>query len=359
MLAGAARAAHDRGYETTICFSEVARGRAWLDELGGLADIRFITSSGTRAALRQLKPILDQTSGHPTVLHTHFGNFDVAAALLGLQRRRTAVLWHAHSASNRRIRLRSKTYGTVFGHIVDAVLCVSAEIYQEALERGYPRGKLRQLPNAIDLTRFGPITHSERIAARRKLGLSPSARVVLHLGWDWHRKGGDLLLAAADLMISEPDLAFLTVVGEGTDEAPRDRFDGHPNVHPLPPHGAVNELYAAADVFLNCSRAEGMPYSLLEALARGLLVVATDLPVARGLLDELPGARVVAPDPIAISTALREVFALTPEQRSDHASASRTRVATSYALDQWSQRLVDLYEEALNGSVARESTELA
>lgn len=349
MLAAAARAARDRGYETTICFSEVARDRPWLGELSGLADIRFIESSGIRSDLQQIKRILDETRGRPTILHTHFGRFNVPAALLRLQRRRTVVLWHAHSAIDRPIRLRSKAYGAVFGRVVDGILCVSPEIYEEGLRRSFPAAKLSQLPNAIDLGRFTPITPDERAAARLELGLSGSARVILHFGWAWHRKGGDLVLAAADQML-ESELKFITVLGEGPDRAPDEQFERHPTVMPIPPHGNPNQLYAAADVFLNCSRAEGMPYALLEALARGLPVVATDLPVQREVLDQLPGARVVSPEPAAIATALGEVLALSGPERSRHAIAAGARVGSSYSLVPWAQRLVDLYDEALNGA---------
>jgi len=348
MLASVARAARDYGYETTICFSEVAQGRPWLGEVSDLADIRFFKPSGTRTDLLRLREILDETSGQPTVLHTHFGMWNEPAALLGLQRRHTAVLWHAHSASARRNRLRSKAYGAVFGRLVNGILCVSPEIYEDALARCVPPRKLRQLPNAVDLERFGPVAPGERDAARRRLGLSSDARIVLHFGWDWHRKGGDLLLAAADRMASsEPEVEFLTVLGETTGEALRDLLERHPTVRSLAPHARVNELYASADVFLNCSRAEGMPYSVLEALARGLPVVATDLPGQRDVLDGLRGAEVVSPESAAIATALREVLGLAPAERAEHASAARARVAASYGLGPWSSTLVALYAEAL------------
>jgi glycosyltransferase involved in cell wall biosynthesis len=349
MLAAAARAAHACGYETTICFSEVARDRPWLDDLSDLAEIRFIESSGARAHARQLKQIVDERKGRPTILHTHFGMFDIPSALVRLQRRRTGLLWHLHSGTTRRIRLRSKVYGAVFGRIANVIICVSSEIYEGALARRFPQGKLRRLPNAIDLARFGPVTPGERAAARRRLGLSSEARVVLHFAWNWDIKGGDHLLAAADLMTSEPEVAFLTVVGESSGDAPRDLIERHPTVRALAPRADVNELYAAADVFLNCSKTEGMPYAVLEALSRGLPVVATDLPVLHDVLDGLPGARVVPPDPKAISTALNQALAFTPAERADHATAARARVAASYALDPWSRRLVALYAEALNG----------
>jgi glycosyltransferase involved in cell wall biosynthesis len=360
MLVAAAMAARSRGYETTICFSEIAHDRPWLDELSDLADVRFIDSSGPRATMPQLKQILDETKGQPTILHTHFGAFDESAALVGLGRADTAVLWHAHSAGPRAIRLRSKAHGAIFGRMVDGVLCVSPEIYEEGLRRRIPPDKLLQLPNAIDLARFSAIAPAERAAARRELGLSDTAEVVLHFGWDWRRKGGDLMLATAELMtdhepdasgelMANPEPIFLTVLGEGSERAPDELFSGRPAVRALAP-GEARELYAAADVFLNCSRAEGMPYALLEALARGLLVVATDLPVQREMLDGLIGARVVAPEPGEIAAGLHEVLALPLEQRREHASAGRARVASSHALEPWSQRLVDLYDKALSHS---------
>jgi glycosyltransferase involved in cell wall biosynthesis len=349
MLAAAARAARERGYATTICFSEVARARPWLEELDGLAEIRFIEPSGTWADMRALgRFVAETTHGRPTVLHTHFGTFDVPAALLRARRRRTAVLWHAHSGRHRTIRLRTKAYGAVFGRLVDAIVCVSREMYEAAPAQGFPRGTLRLLPNAIELARFDPVTAEERAAARLQLDLPQDARVVLHFAWNWEIKGGDRLVAAADLMSSEPGLAFLTVVNESPGDAPVDVLERHQTVRPLAPRGNVNELYAAADALLNCSRAEGgIPYAVLEALARGLLVVATDPPVQRDVLDGLPGARAVAPTPQAISEALRELLAFSSAERAGHAAAARERVASMYSLEPWAQQLVDLYDEAL------------
>jgi glycosyltransferase involved in cell wall biosynthesis len=350
MLAAATQAARERGYETTICLSDVAQDRPWLKELRDLAEITFVKPSGVRGDMRQLKRILDEAKACPTVLHTHFGTFDIPAALLRLRRRRTAVLWHAHSAHHRRIRLRSKVYGAVFGRIVDGMICVSREMYEAAPARRFPRAKLRLLPNAIDLSRFVPVTPDERAAARQQLGLSPEARVVLHFAWNWIIKGGDRLLATADLMAAYPDFVCLTVVSENPDDVPRDLHERHPRVRPLAPRGNVNELYGAADVLLNCSETEGgIPYAVLEALARGLSVVATAPPVQRDVLDGLPGARVVSPEPTEIATALQDILAFTPAERVKHAVAARARVAASYALDQWSERLVDLYEDALDG----------
>jgi glycosyltransferase involved in cell wall biosynthesis len=339
MLRAAASAARSAGLRTTVCFSEVARGRGWLGEFDELASVRFIERGGMRAQADQLASVIAAGNGHPTVVHTHFGTFDVPAAVVRVKRRNTAVVWHSHSARDYPVRLRGKAYGAVLGRMVNATICVSPEIYADLLARAFPPARLVQMANAIDVERFGPVGVDERAVARRALGIADSDRVVLHFAWNWRIKGGDRLLAVADLLSGE-GVRFLTVVGE---DAPLELLKGAAGVRPLEPRGDVSSLYAAADVFLNCSRTEGMPYAVLEALSRGLPVVATDLPVQRDVLGGLPGARIVPAQLPGIAAGLRELLAFTPEQRADHAYAARARVIESYALDGWAKRLTELY----------------
>lgn len=346
MLASVARAARDRGFDTTVCFSAVARGRPWLNELDSLAPIRFIEPAGTRAALRRLRQIAHEHPGSPTVLHSHFGTFDLPAALLGVARRRTAVLSHAHSANPRPIRLRSRAYGAVVGRMVDATICVSRDIYADARARAFPTGHLIYMPNAVDVERFSPITPAERRAARHALGVPEEARLVLHFGWDWAVKGGDRFLAVAKLLENRADTVFMTVTEDPAFAAAHEKVKAT-NMVAVGPRESITELYAAADVFVNCSPAEGMPYAILEALARGVPVVATDLPVAHEVLDGLAAARIVAPAASDIARAVEDLLTLDDPGRRAGATTARARVEDGYALKSWAQSLVDLYTERI------------
>lgn len=347
MLRAAAKVARSAGLRTTVCFSAVARGRSWLEEFDDLAEVRFIRPGGTLEQARQLASVVGAGNGDPTVVHTHFGTFDVPAAVVRVRRRHTAVVWHSHSARDYPVRLRGMAYGAVLGRVVNATICVSPEIYEDLLARRFPPSRLVQMPNAVDVERFGPVGADERAAARHALGLADDDRVVLHFAWNWQIKGGDRLLAVADLLSGER-VRFLTVVGA---DAPVELLDGAPGVRALKPRGDVASLYAAADVFLNCSRTEGMPYAVLEALSRGLPVVATDLPVQREVLGGLPGARIVPASASQIAAGLRELLALTPEQRAEHAHAARIRVSEAYALDGWAKRLIELYLKLLGAGI--------
>jgi glycosyltransferase involved in cell wall biosynthesis len=229
--------------------------------------------------------------------------------------------------------------------LVDRILCVSPELRSGLRARGAPERKLLDFPNAIDTRRFAPITASERERARRVLELPEAARVVLHFGWSWARKGGDLMLAASERLSDLPELVVLTVLGEDRSAAEA-ALEGARAVRALPPTNDVRGLYAAADVFLNCSRAEGMPFAVLEALACGLPVVVSDLPAQRELLASLPGAVTVPPEPAAIARAIRQTLRLSAAQRAEHAQSAAARIRASFALEAWAHRLVDLYERA-------------
>ncbi|HEX4010503.1 MAG TPA: glycosyltransferase family 4 protein [Solirubrobacteraceae bacterium] len=350
MLAATTREASRRGYRNTIWLSAVARDRAWLSELDGLAEIRWL--DGDRGSIGSIRPTLAAlgpalaAGGEPAVLHTHFGTFDIPAALMRLRRRRLAVFWHEHSRlhDTRAARARNTARYLMLGRVVNGMLCVSPEIRDALRERHAPAGRLIDFPNAIDIDRFALVTPERRRAARQELGLADDERVVLHFGWDWHRKGGDLMVAAAATFAADEGVRWLTVLGAG---APPPELAGSPAVRGLPPTDDVSALYAAADIFLSCSRAEGMPYAVLEALASGLPVVGTDLPGQTPLLAGLPGGEVVAAAPAAIAAAVRRLLALRPDERERHAQQARERVAASYSLDAWSRNLVDLYGRAL------------
>ena len=74
-------------------------------------------------------------------------------------------------------------------------------------------------------------------------------------------------------------------------------------MHVLDPTDDVRTLYAAADVFMSPSRAEGTPYSVMEALSSGTAVVASDIPGHSAIGAGIASCVITPHDPAAIAAA--------------------------------------------------------
>ena len=354
MLGALVREAHERGWGAEVALPERAADRPWVADLEQAGAPPALLGAGGRRGLAGGVAQLLGDAGEPTVLHSHFTDFDVAAALAARGRGRVAVVWHLHSRlePGAVAWVRNAVKFRAVGRSVDRILCVAENIEQAVRARGAPRKRTCVWPNAIDVDRFAPPTPETRSRARGTLGLPDDADVVMHFGWDWHRKGGDLYVAAMERVASVPrprPLVAATVVGENGVSA-ADTGE----VRVLAPQERVQALYEAADVFVSCSRAEGMPFSMAEALASGLGVVASDIPGQVAIGDGVEACRLVRGDPDRIARAVEDLLAREPEEAEREGERAREHVRASMGVDHWAARTADLYEE-LVGSQSRAS----
>lgn len=182
----------------------------------------------------------------------------------------------------------------------------------------------------------------------------PPACDLIYVGKIERRKGLFLMLEA---MRHLPERT-LRLIGDGADlEAGRDhaarhglsdrvRFAGRV------PHAAVAEELARARVGLallpddvdHISAAFTSPMKLLEMMATGLAVVATDLPSVRNLCRSGVDAVLVPPDPVAIAAAI-EALLRDPPAMARLGAAARRRAA-AFAWEARAERIAALCEEA-------------
>ena len=247
-----------------------------------------------------------------TILHTHYSRFDLAAALRSVQapRPRPPVFWHVRTALKTSVAARAKgaaKFGVGVGRTVDGIFTPSTDLRRQVIQRGARAAGVHTLPHGLDTERFSLATIEDRHAARRELGLDEHATVLLHFGWDWHRKGGDLMLEAVRLLADDPgwaDDGLIVLSSQGGDEARElaSRLGIADRVRVLAATDRVETLYAAADVMLATSRAEGgmPPFAVAEALSRGTPVVATDIPDHAFAAERTPGCRLAPDSPSAM-----------------------------------------------------------
>ena len=153
--------------------------------------------------------------------------------------------------------------------------------------RGADPEQVLYFPNGLDVEAYTPAGPAERAAARERLSLPAEATVLLHFGRAWETKGGDVFMAASAELMASATAEVIALSSRGGEPARAEaRRLGIEAAVRLPDDvSRVQDLFDAADLFLATSRGEGMPLAVLEALASGLPVVASDIPG-----HELPGA---------------------------------------------------------------------
>jgi glycosyltransferase involved in cell wall biosynthesis len=367
MLLAIGRAAQKRGWSIELVFSELSRERHWLAEVERTGiPYRFVDLGRGRArrwsswvafetsgrhwrppTTRALEAVLSETAA-PTVLHTHFSAFDVAAAHAARSSGHASVVWHHHSM--RRPGWRATVGGLVtyrvFARNVSRFVCVAPDV-TTAVRRLAGRDRVEFVPNAIDPQFFSPATASARRQARARLGIPTDASVLLHFGSHWLRKGGDLYLTAVNELLNTNagDHLRAVTIGGGEARAAVDAANLQSIVAVLEPTEAVRDLYAAADVLVSPSRAEGMPLALLEALAVGLPVVASNIPGQAFVGKSVEACRLTSLSPEDISSSIYKVLGLRPEQRRREQAAGREWVIENMSLESWAERLMQMYQD--------------
>lgn len=168
--------------------------------------------------------------------------------------------------------------------------------------------------NGIDIARFTPDPRA-RAAMRGELSVSPGDVLVTSVG-RLVREKGHLDLADAALASADLETMHVAIAGEAL---PSDRdpvtaaLDAHPVVARLGPRwhrlgyrADVERVLSASDVFVLASYREGMPRTVIEAMATGLPVIATDIPACRELVGPgVTGLLVPAGQPADLAAAIR------------------------------------------------------
>ncbi len=162
--------------------------------------------------------------------------------------------------------------------------------------------------------------------------------VILFIGKEFHRKGGDVLLQAFSQLQSRFPSARLRLLTQKPPQA----ADTPPQVEWVAPtwdRTAVARLYAEADVFVLPSRLETWGDVLLEAMAYGLPCVGVSGEAMPEMIQDGHTGRIVPPqDAAALALALEELLS-SPAQRQSMGLAGRQRVETHFTWDHVVQRM--------------------
>ncbi|OQY30572.1 MAG: hypothetical protein B6243_10150 [Anaerolineaceae bacterium 4572_5.2] len=224
----------------------------------------------------------------------------------------------------------------------DAVVSVSNGLRSHALKSAPV--PIEVVPNAIDLSVFRP-----------PLNQSPSNTLrLLYVGRLVASKTPEVLIEAIDLLHQQETSSFaLELVGDGSQRSLLEQmiiqrglskqvmFSGWVG------HPALIEHYRQADIFVTATTWEGMPNTVLEAMACGLPIVGTSAPGMNQLVsDGKNGYLVPVKDPAALANRLQRLIN-NPYERARMGKESRKIAERQFSWDVIAAQYVEVYERVL------------
>ena len=298
----------------------------------------------------------------PDLLHTHLGTSDVLGSKAARSLRIPSVStlhvmdWEGIGRGLGREQVKLRFLARTRRRCAARVIAVSEAARRSYVEHGLdsPAHVVTAHNGVLDETRPGG---GARI--RDELGIGRDELVVGMVGVLRGGKGHDVAINAVAALRVRFTAIRLLVVGEGTERA---RLEALAREREAPVafcgfRDDVQQVLDAVDVVAHPSSIDALPTALIEAMAAGVPVVATDVggipelvgDGQTGLLIPSPSSADVPASAGDLASALATVLD-DPELRRRLGQAGRQRFEAAFTAERWIERLVPIYEEALSGA---------
>ncbi|KAA5546282.1 glycosyltransferase [Roseiconus nitratireducens] len=346
---------HNRFAPLVVCLSRTGPAANWIEA----CDVPVI-ELGTRKAfdrsvIRRFAEVLEHHQ--VDVLHSHNWGTLIESHLA---RRRAKVPVHIHAERGSvlgaaemrglRMRVRGRMAGWAMRRC-DAVVTNAHTVARRIEDRcGYPAENVYVIPNGVEAP-DGLLSAEQASVRRRELGVPDGAVLLGSVGRLVPVKGFDLAIRALAKLMAEGRGYHLMFVGDGPEQerltdlavelavSDRVHFAGHQD--------NVGPWLSLFDLYLNTSHSEGMSQSMVEALAAGCPVVATEVGDSAEVLGRNGECgRLVPPaDVDALVGGIGELSSA--DCRLSLRGAAMRRHQQLFAAVQMAQRYAQLYRQML------------
>lgn len=304
-------------------------------------------------ALRMLKPDLVQTYNIGTLDLAPVARLAGVHTLIHAEHGRDATDPEGNNLKYQRLR-------RWMAPLISRYVAVSHDLLVWLTDRvGIQPAKVAYIANGIDEAKFNRLCMG--FEPRRRLGdfAPPGTVLVGNVARLDKVKDHEGLIFAFKILHEQPGKnnasVRLIIAGEGPQRGALERQIGQlgltETVRLLGNRDDVAHLLAECDVFALSSIAEGMPLTLLEAMAAGLPVVATDVGGVASVVEAGVTGTLVRPgDPHALAEAL-SAYVEDESLRHRHGEAGCVRVAAQFSLSMMVSAYAALYDELLGRQV--------
>ena len=325
------------GHHTVYAFCDRSQSRQWCKEFQKKKTVYFLPLSRARVnpkTYSMLRKILKRE--HIGIAHSHFGLYDLPLAMVAPKS--CKLFWHLHDPLVKGVSKASDIIaGLQYSHFGKrAVLLSVCDYYKEtAITFGMEKENAKTIVNGINLSRIQyPYLDA------------PKQFNFLTFGWDFHRKGADVIFEALDKLYKDGyQFKLLFNCLESTVDQVYQYFN-----QKIPvwlemgmPVEDINTLFEKSKVFIQASRSETFSYAVCEAAYAGLDVVSSEI-IGMEWAHSVPSVSFFESENNAqLYTLLKERLDNEHSISKEIINKSRKVIEENYSTEVWVRRIISEY----------------
>jgi len=312
--------------------------------------VRALSHSSAVGAAPLARLLRDIRGGRFDLIHSHLFWANLCARAAG-KWAGVPVVINSHHGTDGWLSLSHRLLERSTVSLADRLVACSEAVRRCAVERlRLPAHKVVTIPNGVPLQRFA--SRESREQMRATLGLDPASRVIGSVGrLDEPVKGYAVLLQAMDILSGSTPNVVCLICGDGPARAQLEQSVRERNlsekVRFLGERHDIPMVLQALDLYVQPSLMEGFGLSVLEAMATGLPVVATNsggLPEV--VRDGVTGDLVPPGDPLSLARRLQALLE-DPGRRADYGREGERRARSEFPLERMVRGWSELYRTLL------------
>ena len=283
------------------------------------------------------------------ILHCHKHKSTVYGTITGKLAKVPIILAHVHGMGRSRNFGRRLLNRFILSH-VDKILAVGQAVKDDILQHNpsVKPQKVINTGNSIDLDYFSSTVYDKQ-DTRKKFGIPQNSFVFATAGRLAPTKGQKYLIEAFTQVRKQLNNAELLIVGAGELKEELEQQASEPNckdyVHFLGLVDNMREFYSSADIFVLPSVAEGLPRTLIEAMATGLLCIASNIGGIPEILNNGRCGLLVPPgDAKALTDAMLKAANMPQQKKSAVISAAKEYIKKEYSHSVMIKRIEKIYD---------------
>lgn len=324
-----------KNIQTIYAFVERAASKEWCKKIQERTKVYFLPEAKARIHPKVyciMRKIYKEND--VGIVHTHFELYDIPATVCAP--RVTKVFWHLHDPIQPQKDLRGLIWKIQYGIVGKKAKLISvSKAYRDiAVSLGFPKENTYMILNSIDFSRVGAIDSTQK-----------KEYDFLTFGWDFYRKGDDLILNVCDRLFKEGYRFKLLLNGnEGTWPILQEYMNGR-NAEYLTkgePVKDIKGLFEKTKIFVQASRKETFSYAICEATYAGLPVISSDI---NGLewAHELPSVSFFENENEEALYQLMKKRLDEPMIGQDALERSKQIIISKYSLQVWVNNILNQY----------------